>query len=93
MSTAQPTFGDILRLFQETDRRMQETNRQIKELGKQIIEVLKEKLEWCYQHPEELAEMGRAARRRAEQLTWESYRTKLASKVKELLGLSCESHH
>jgi hypothetical protein len=36
MSTAQPTFDDILRLFQETDRRMQETDRQIKELGKQI---------------------------------------------------------
>jgi hypothetical protein len=47
MSTAQPTYDDILRLFQETDRRLreksletdrkfQETDRQIKELGKQI---------------------------------------------------------
>jgi hypothetical protein len=43
MSTAQPTYDDILRLFQETnrkfqetDRRIQETDRQIKELGKQI---------------------------------------------------------
>ena len=43
MSTAQPTFDDILRLFQETDRkfqetdcRMQETDRQLRELGKQI---------------------------------------------------------
>lgn len=57
------------------------------------VEALKQKLEWCYQHPEKLAEMGQAARRRAEQLTWENYRIKLASKVKELLGLSCESHH
>ena len=50
MATPQPTYDDILRLFQETDRkfqetalqfketdrRMQETDRQIKELGKQI---------------------------------------------------------
>jgi len=42
------------------------------------VEALKEKLEWCYQHPLELAEMGRAARRKAEQLTWERYRQKLA---------------
>ena len=86
-------LGELVQAQKETDNKFRETDRQIKELGKQIIEVLKEKLEWCYQHPKELAEMGRAARRRAEQLTWESYRTKLASKVKELLGLSCESHH
>ena len=42
------------------------------------VEALKEKLEWCYQHPLDLAEMGRAARRKAEQLTWERYRQKLA---------------
>ncbi|MEY3298483.1 MAG: hypothetical protein RLZZ597_1743 [Cyanobacteriota bacterium] len=50
MVTPQPTYDDILRLFQETalqvketdrrrqetDRRRQETDRQIKELGKQI---------------------------------------------------------
>ncbi len=45
MSTAQPTYDDILRLFQETDRllreksletdrKFRETDRQIKELGK-----------------------------------------------------------
>ena len=49
------------------------------------VELLKEKLEWCYCHPQELAQMGRAARQKAEQLTWERYRQKLATKVKELL--------
>ena len=51
-------------------------------------EMLKEKLEWCYQHPLELAEMGRAARRQAEQLTWERYRQKLASQMLQILNLS-----
>lgn len=49
------------------------------------IEALKEKLEWCYRHPLELDQMGRAARQKAEQLTWERYRHKLASKVQQLL--------
>lgn len=48
------------------------------------LEVLKEKLEWCYRHPQELAEMGRAARRKAEQLTWDLYRQRLANRVQEL---------
>ncbi|AFZ21387.1 glycosyltransferase family 4 protein [Allocoleopsis franciscana] len=48
-------------------------------------EMLKEKLEWCYQHPLELAEMGRAARRQAEQLTWERYRQTVASQILQLL--------
>ena len=51
-------------------------------------EMLKEKLEWCYQHPLELAEMGRAARRQAEQLTWERYRQKLASQMLQILNHS-----
>lgn len=50
------------------------------------VEALKEKLEWCYRHPLELAAMGQAARRRAEQLTWGLYRQKLASRVQELLA-------
>lgn len=49
------------------------------------VEALKEKLEWCYRHPTELAEMGRAARRRAEQLTWKLYRQTLANKIQKLL--------
>lgn len=50
------------------------------------VEAIKEKLEWCYCHPQELAEMGRAARRKAEQLTWDLYRQKLAGRVQELLN-------
>jgi len=49
------------------------------------VGALQEKLEWCYRHPEELAKMGRSARRKAEQLTWKSYRHRLSAKVKELL--------
>jgi starch synthase len=49
-------------------------------------EVLKEKLEWCYRHPQELIEMGRAARQKAEQFTWERYRQKLGSKILGLLN-------
>lgn len=49
------------------------------------VEALQEKLEWCYRHPEALAEMGRAARRKAEKLTWKGYRQALAAKVTELL--------
>jgi alpha-maltose-1-phosphate synthase len=52
------------------------------------IEALKAKLEWCYTHPQELAEMGRAARHRAEQLTWANYRQKLAAVIKEKLELA-----
>jgi alpha-maltose-1-phosphate synthase len=49
------------------------------------VEALKEKLEWCYRHPLELAQMGRSARLKAEQLNWARYRHKLASKVREIL--------
>jgi len=49
------------------------------------VEALKEKLEWCYRHPQELAEMGQAARRKAEQLTWDLYRQKLAGRVRDIL--------
>jgi glycosyltransferase involved in cell wall biosynthesis len=52
------------------------------------VEALKEKLEWCYCHPQELAEMGRAARRKAEQFTWKQYRHKLARRVQEILASS-----
>ncbi|MEC4805027.1 MAG: glycosyltransferase family 4 protein [Jaaginema sp. PMC 1079.18] len=40
-------------------------------------EALKAKLEWCYSHPEALANMGAAARRQAETLTWDLYRQRL----------------
>jgi starch synthase len=50
------------------------------------VEALQEKIEWCYSHPQELADMGRAARQKAEQLTWELYRQKLAMVIKEKIG-------
>ena len=50
------------------------------------VEALKHKLEWCYSHPQELAEMGRAARRKAEELNWGLYRQRLANKVQSLLN-------
>ena len=50
------------------------------------VEALKEKLEWCYSHPQELAQMGRAARRKAELLNWGLYRHKLANRIREILG-------
>ncbi|HBW31049.1 MAG TPA: glycosyl transferase family 1, partial [Nostoc sp. UBA8866] len=49
------------------------------------VEALKEKLQWCYSHPKELADMGRAARRKAEELNWGLYRQRLANKVLSLL--------
>jgi glycosyltransferase involved in cell wall biosynthesis len=49
------------------------------------VDALKEKIEWCYGHPAELAEMGRAARRKAEQLTWTRYQQQLSAKVMALL--------
>jgi len=49
------------------------------------VEALAEKIEWCSEHMLELAEMGRAARRKAEQLTWAMYRNKLARRVESLV--------
>ncbi|AFY30858.1 glycosyltransferase family 4 protein [Calothrix sp. PCC 7507] len=51
-------------------------------------EALKEKLEWCDRHPGELAQMGRAARHKAEQLTWEVYQQNLATQVRRCLAAS-----
>ena len=50
------------------------------------VDVLKVKLEWCYSHPLELAEMGRAARRKAEQMTWNLYHQRLVNQVQDLLN-------
>ncbi|TYQ23364.1 glycosyltransferase family 4 protein [Pseudanabaena sp. UWO311] len=49
------------------------------------VEALKAKIAWCYSHPQELAKMGIAARKKAEQWTWERYRQKLAMIIKEKL--------
>jgi glycosyltransferase involved in cell wall biosynthesis len=50
------------------------------------VDALQEKLEWCYQNQEVLAEMGKAARRRAEQLTWEQYRQTLVAQIQHLIS-------
>jgi len=42
------------------------------------VDALAEKLEWGYHHRDELYEMGRMARIRAEQWTWADYRRKLS---------------
>ena len=49
------------------------------------VEALKEKIQWCYDHPQELAEMGKMARKKAEELNWSVYRQKLAFRVREIL--------
>ena len=49
-------------------------------------QALKEKIEWCYEHPHELAEMGKAARKKAEYLTWDLYRQRLANEVESSLN-------
>lgn len=48
------------------------------------VETLQEKLEWCYRHPQELLEMGQAARRKAEQLNWNLYRQKMGNRIREI---------
>ena len=49
-------------------------------------QALQEKLDWCYHHPLELSQMGKVARKRAEQLTWSRYRQQLASTVSEIVN-------
>lgn len=49
------------------------------------VEPLVERIEWAYQHREELARMGQQARRRAEQWTWADYRRELITKLAPLL--------
>lgn len=48
--------------------------------------ALQEKLEWCYQNPEQLKLMGKAARLKAEKLTWSLYREKLGNKIISILN-------
>lgn len=49
------------------------------------VVALKEKIEWCYNHPLELAEMGKASRIKAEKLTWALYRQRLAEQIKQVV--------
>ncbi|WP_448562192.1 glycosyltransferase family 4 protein [Trichothermofontia sp.] len=56
------------------------------------VEALKEKLEWCYEHPKELAEMGQAARRKAETMHWGVYRRQLITSIRTIME-SNRRHH
>jgi len=47
------------------------------------VEMLKDRIQWCHDHPEELREMGRAARRLAEKYDWTRYRRTLAEEVQK----------
>ncbi|MDJ1179471.1 glycosyltransferase family 4 protein [Roseofilum sp. BLCC_M91] len=49
-------------------------------------EALQEKLDWCYDHPLELSQMGKAARKKAEQLTWSQYRKELQKHIYSLFN-------
>jgi len=49
------------------------------------VEALKEKIEWSYDNPSKLNSMGKAARRKAQELTWNQYRIKLARKIESLM--------
>jgi glycosyltransferase involved in cell wall biosynthesis len=48
------------------------------------VEALAEKLEWAYRNRHVLAEMGSAARRLAEQYSWERFRSNLVAVVKRI---------
>ena len=37
------------------------------------VEALRKKMEWCLRNPENVAEMGRAAHRKAELFSWKNY--------------------
>lgn len=50
------------------------------------VEALQEKLNWCYENPQELAVMGQAARKKAEQLTWDLYRQRLVTEVQDVMS-------
>ncbi|MCS6814454.1 MAG: glycosyltransferase family 4 protein, partial [Cyanobacteria bacterium] len=50
------------------------------------VDALKTRLEWCYQHPEQLAAMGRNARRKAEELSWTLYRDRIRQTVMAALS-------
>jgi len=49
------------------------------------VTSIKEKLEWCYQNPNELKQMTINARENAETHNWKKYRNLLSNKLTELL--------
>jgi len=53
-------------------------------------EALKEKIDWCYRHPDDVKEMGRAARKKAESLTWSAYRATLNATIRAFQPSVCQ---
>jgi starch synthase len=51
------------------------------------VNSLAERIEWAYQHRDALDEMGKLARRRAEQWTWTDYRKRLTDELAKYLGI------
>ncbi|HEY9869769.1 MAG TPA: glycosyltransferase family 4 protein [Candidatus Obscuribacterales bacterium] len=51
-------------------------------------DVLAEKICWFADHRTEIDEMGRRARQKARQLTWDNYRMKILSEIRRVAGLS-----
>jgi len=49
------------------------------------VDSIKEKIEWSYDNPSKLNSMGRAARRKAEELTWSDYRIEVTRKIVSLM--------
>jgi alpha-maltose-1-phosphate synthase len=54
-------------------------------IGSGQLDELVESVRWFAAHPEELSAMKRAARRRAEQFTWENYRQAVGNAVAEFV--------
>ncbi len=53
------------------------------------VEALMERLEWCYEHRIDLAEMREACRRLAERHTWDAFRHNLVAAVREVEQQLC----
>lgn len=52
------------------------------------VESLMERIEWAYHHRDELYQMGKLARQRAEQWTWADYRRKLIEELSSHLSFN-----
>ncbi|WP_335030748.1 glycosyltransferase family 4 protein [Nostoc sp.] len=54
-------------------------------------QAIQEKIEYLYQHPEELSRMSNNALKRSKDFTWDNYGTRLETSLKELLAKKHES--
>jgi glycosyltransferase involved in cell wall biosynthesis len=49
------------------------------------VEALSAYIGWCEEHRHDVAEMGRAARRKAESFTWARFRSDVVSVIRQIL--------